>query len=543
MGVQVINPMQFFADLRGNPLDCGYVYIGAPNVNPLTNPISVYQDQLLTIPMQQPLRTTEGYIALNGTPLPVYVNGAQYSIVVMDSKGRTVFSQLNAYNPFYGVPVSAILFGADPSNTSDSTAAIQKWLNYLASTGGAGRLPGGKYKVGGQLVLDLAPISPTGVKIEGDGQYTSMLDLSTVSASPAFLITDTANAGGGGFYSSFHDFGIRTNIAGTSVQLGRTDFSDALNGFDFRNIWVGNNSQSANAIGIQSNYVLNSNFDNVIAANNGHGDAWQLNATAFCTWKGGSGTWADNGMHLTNGGAGNGTIAGNVFIGMDFEVNAVAGVTIDTSNAHNNTFMGGTFVYTIGSSHAVKASAGYENIIVGPSILSYNGTASFANFFNGYAGIVLQNVFGISFHLESGNPSFNSYMQSNQTLTPATWTKVTFNGIDFQNGTSYDPTTNQRFTCQIPGVYEFTLLLNVTATNSALATHYAAFYRNGSAVRTSITNVSAGTNNITLSLSMQAVLSVGDYVEAWANLAASSGSPTIAGSNTGSYFSANYLSS
>jgi hypothetical protein len=99
MSSQLINPLQFFADLSGLPLNAGYLYIGQPNTNPTTNPVVVYQDLAMTIPMQQPLRTIQGVISLNGQPLPVYVGSDSYSVLVTDNKGNTVWSQLSVTDP------------------------------------------------------------------------------------------------------------------------------------------------------------------------------------------------------------------------------------------------------------------------------------------------------------------------------------------------------------------------------------------------------------------------------------------------------------
>jgi hypothetical protein len=89
---QVINPIQFFADSRGLPLDAGYVYIGQPNLNPITNPITVYFDAALTIPAAQPLRTLAGRIVRNGAPSILYTSLESYSMVVKDKNGVTLIN-------------------------------------------------------------------------------------------------------------------------------------------------------------------------------------------------------------------------------------------------------------------------------------------------------------------------------------------------------------------------------------------------------------------------------------------------------------------
>lgn len=317
--------------------------------------------------------------------------------------------------------ISLLDFGADPTDTLDSTTA---WANFIAAcemTGKRCEIPAGTYRITSPQTIDLASISPKGIYISGAGQYSAMLDMTSVATSPALRVIDTGNAGGGLFYTRFQSFGIKCNIAGICLQLGKPDFSDALNEVRIEDVWVGNNSTSASAVGIQSNYVLNTHFDAVIAANNGHGDAWQINATAFSHWNGGSGTYGDYGYHLTAGGPGTGAIQGNVFTAIDHEVNAIADVKIDTNNAQGNTWVGGTFVYTPGSTYAFAASAGSDNTVVSPMTLGYpSGTPTYANFFNGATGISLINKFGQTtlyggqFYLSAPASSSRAmYMQTN----------------------------------------------------------------------------------------------------------------------------------
>ena len=80
-----------FTDIDGQPLEDGYVWIGAANLDPQTNPINVYWDAALTLPAAQPIRTLAGYPANSGTPARLYVN-SDYSIRVMNKNGSVVYS-------------------------------------------------------------------------------------------------------------------------------------------------------------------------------------------------------------------------------------------------------------------------------------------------------------------------------------------------------------------------------------------------------------------------------------------------------------------
>lgn len=94
MSQSVAAPYSAFADIDGQPLEDGYINIGAVNLNPITNPINVYWDSALTITAVQPIRTSGGYPVYQGTPARFYV-GSDYSIQVKDKKGSVVYTSLN----------------------------------------------------------------------------------------------------------------------------------------------------------------------------------------------------------------------------------------------------------------------------------------------------------------------------------------------------------------------------------------------------------------------------------------------------------------
>jgi hypothetical protein len=98
--LEVNPPFPVFADIDGQPLEAGYIWIGQVNLDPQTNPINVFFDAALTISAPQPIRTLAGYPSRNGTPGRVYV-GSDYSIRVMNKNGSTIYSSLND-NAFAG---------------------------------------------------------------------------------------------------------------------------------------------------------------------------------------------------------------------------------------------------------------------------------------------------------------------------------------------------------------------------------------------------------------------------------------------------------
>lgn len=103
---QVTGPYPIFTDLDGSPLDDGYLYIGAVNQDPETNPIQAYWDSNLTIPATQPIRTNNGYAWRNGTPGLIYTAG-QFSITIRNKKSEFVL-----YSP--------VGYGFDPAAVSAS---------------------------------------------------------------------------------------------------------------------------------------------------------------------------------------------------------------------------------------------------------------------------------------------------------------------------------------------------------------------------------------------------------------------------------------
>ena len=114
--IEIEPPFPAFADRDGQPLENGYINVGTVNLNPITNPITVYWDAAQTIPAAQPIRTLDGYPVFMGTPARFYVN-QDYSIQVKDKNGSVVYTSLNG-NAF---PGSAGLLVEDATGTGTQT--------------------------------------------------------------------------------------------------------------------------------------------------------------------------------------------------------------------------------------------------------------------------------------------------------------------------------------------------------------------------------------------------------------------------------------
>jgi hypothetical protein len=112
-----------FTDIDGQPLEDGYVFIGTANLNPITNPITVYWDAALTLAAAQPIRTLGGYPMNSGTPARLYVN-SDYSIQVQNKNGSLIYSALAAGDRFSGVVVD--ISSTDVSFIQAGTGAVTR---------------------------------------------------------------------------------------------------------------------------------------------------------------------------------------------------------------------------------------------------------------------------------------------------------------------------------------------------------------------------------------------------------------------------------
>lgn len=194
LSIQV--PFPVFTDLEGAPLENGYVYIGEPYLNPEASPIQVFSDAALSIPLAQPLRTVNGYLAgTNGTPIRAYIDGVNFSLLVRDKKGGFIFSYLDAsgitsagilYTPA-GVGavdttvqtklrerISVMDFGAVGDDATDCTSAFQAAIDYALTLGGAAVLipPGTYFFAGTSASLDPGAGD---IIFEGSGREATIL--------------------------------------------------------------------------------------------------------------------------------------------------------------------------------------------------------------------------------------------------------------------------------------------------------------------------------------------------------------------------------
>lgn len=108
---QVLPPFESFMDVDGNPLEDGYIYIGADSLDPEANPISAFFDAGLSVPAVQPVRTKGGYPSNSGSPARLYVGPSSYSIRVKNKNSTTVHSDLSISSPTDSSSISFIQNG------------------------------------------------------------------------------------------------------------------------------------------------------------------------------------------------------------------------------------------------------------------------------------------------------------------------------------------------------------------------------------------------------------------------------------------------
>ncbi|PTB28836.1 hypothetical protein C9I56_11135 [Paraburkholderia caribensis] len=136
MSSLVNNPIPVWLDLLGNALQGGSIYIGLPNTDPTKNPISVYQDEALSIPFMQPIPTTDGMPTVAGSPRQIFLGlgNPTFSLAVFDSAGNLVQS-LPEVEPAASVAAAGDLTQNVFVNGTDFTPNVTTSLTLSADPG------------------------------------------------------------------------------------------------------------------------------------------------------------------------------------------------------------------------------------------------------------------------------------------------------------------------------------------------------------------------------------------------------------------------
>jgi len=394
---EIVTPFAQFFDTSGAPLNNGNIYIGTANLDAQTNPIPVYWDEALTIPAAQPIRTLNGYVVRNGTPARIFTNADNFSMTVQTGPARTIWSVQNATSVnipdisrpdgssvvgFIRAEAGAVArtaedklrehlslkdFGAVGDGVADDTAAVNRWFAAVLATGQTGYAPAGTYKCTSPIVFDYVSKQFTGFTLVGDGvQKTLFTSTVTTPLAAAFSIV---TSGGSiavpaiGVYAKISQIGFLSSFAGSTMQVGYTDYSDQQNLVRLET-WISNSSDSAtaNCLEMNSSYGCNIQYNGGIGTTIAAGDNLRLRQCSFGEFFVSQGSTADAGGNPVGTATGvritDGFSYGNVFLAPDLEVLDVA-VRIESANAVKNRFIGGTIasIKTTG----VIATAGSDN--------------------------------------------------------------------------------------------------------------------------------------------------------------------------------------
>jgi hypothetical protein len=128
--------------------------------------------------------------------------------------------------------------------------------------------------------------------------------------------------------------------------------------------------------------------------------------------------------------------------------------------------------------------------------------------------------------LSAGGPAFSAFANTTQSISAATWTKVTLGSEEFDTANAFDSTTNYRFQPTIAGYYYVNASWLINSGGSSYTG--TAFYKNGNQFKVVYT-----TNTLGLSSTLTSLVYLNgstDYLEMYAY--SSGNSNTIYGSST-----------
>lgn len=208
-------PFEVYTDFDGQPLESGQIFVGSVNQDPETNPIALYRDLALTLPMFQPVLTMGGYPVYQGNIVNLYIAQDDYSIRVKTRNNVTIFTELSAngigdlrselastagaglvgvtHDPVVAstylaatcgerftrdVYITDDTFNARASDT-DNYAAIQGAIDFVSSTGGNVIFPAADtpYRISQGLLV------PDGVFLQGQGWFDAAYGVVAAPAS------------------------------------------------------------------------------------------------------------------------------------------------------------------------------------------------------------------------------------------------------------------------------------------------------------------------------------------------------------------------
>jgi hypothetical protein len=204
---------------------------------------------------------------VSGTTWTV-TRGAEGTTPVTHSAGFTVYQVVSAAGlvqlrdriDWYNV---VTMYGADPSNTTDSTTAIQNAINdAMANVGATVYFPRGTYKISSALSVNTGPASIT---LQGAGPQASIIKQTSTTASG---ITVSSSSGE---VDNPQIFGLQIlgpgSGSGTGVAVSAAAGASPVESLAMRDVLI----KSFGSWGMTTETIITSILDNVTCQSNGGG--------------------------------------------------------------------------------------------------------------------------------------------------------------------------------------------------------------------------------------------------------------------------------
>jgi hypothetical protein len=132
-------------------------------------------------------------------------------------------------------------------------------------------------------------------------------------------------------------------------------------------------------------------------------------------------------------------------------------------------------------------------------------------------------------------PAFSAYLSANQSVSDATWTKVQCNTEVLDSDSTYDNSSNYRFTPASTGYYLLCAGVDISCTENTMVDNYLSLYKNGSQVSISRSYDNSSSKSTWRHHTFNQIInctSTSDYYEIFAYADPSSGSVTFKGDST-----------
>ena len=123
---------------------------------------------------------------------------------------------------------------------------------------------------------------------------------------------------------------------------------------------------------------------------------------------------------------------------------------------------------------------------------------------------------GVTVNKITAAPAFSAYQSSAQTLSSATFTKLSCQTEEFDTNNNFDSTTNYRFTPTVAGYYHCTAAFAVGASNTNMLV---SLYKNGSEFKRVTYQTPTGGTNQCSGSALIYCNGTTDYIEAYVYLA------------------------